>query len=157
MKEEFVVYLKAIGLTEVIINRIEEIYNFYETVLMKELREEILDIFVTDYISKDGSRQYDNLWFFSKNYIMEAKSFISLDDLDICPLAKEIKYLEIKSESYDFIKSNEKSRFYLMYGLETRLNGNLRAAKENCDYLKNIYIKYMLPNLALKIIPSPEN
>lgn len=154
MKEEFVVYLRTVGLTDVIIDRIEVIYNFYQNIVMKELQEEILDIFVTDYIHKDASRQYENLWFFSKNYIMEAKSFIMQEDLDICPLAKEIKYLEIKKESYDFIKANEKSRFYLSYGLETRASGSLRASKENCDYLRDIYIKYMLPNLALKAISS---
>jgi hypothetical protein len=149
MKEYFTHYLESIGITDPIIKRIEEVYKFYERILTDELKEEIIDIFVTDYVLKDGTRQYENLWFFSKNYVMEAKLFIQQDDFDICPYVKEIDYLVIKKESYDFINFNEKSKLYMEYVSKTN-NGELKATKENCDHLKNIYLKYMLPNVAHK-------
>jgi hypothetical protein len=149
MKKDFTDYLESIGITDPIIKRIEEICQFHERILTEGLKEEIVDIFVTDYILKDGTRQYENLWLFSKNYVMEAKLFIKQDDFDISPYVKLIDYLAIKKESYDFIKFNEKSKLYIEYVSKTN-SGEFKATKENCDYLRNIYLKYMLPNVANK-------
>ncbi len=148
MKAEFKNYLELIGLTGVIINRVEEIYQFYENSL-KILGEDILDIFVTDYVSKEGLREYENLWFFSKNYIMEAKLFLQQDDFDLAPIAKKIKYIQVKKNDYDFIKLNDKSRLYILYSTSTLSKGQFKASKENCRYLRDIYLKHILPNITI--------
>jgi len=149
MKKEFGDYLESIGLTDVIIKRIEVVYQFYEKTLGK-LDDEIQDIFVTDYISKDGMRQYENLWFFGKNYFMEAKLFLNQDDFDISPSAKKIDWIQVKKQDYDFVKANEKSRLYVnLLFLSKAGTASFKASEDNCDYLKEIYLKHMLSNLRL--------
>ena len=143
MKEEFIEYLKSIGLTETLCKRIETIYEFYNDVCP----DEITGIFVTDYITRDGSREYETLWFFSEKYAMEAKQFIKKDDFDITPIKNRIQYWRIEKQNYDFKKATEKSRLYLEFTLDTGISGDFKASKENCDYLRNIILKYVLPNL----------
>jgi hypothetical protein len=145
MKKEFVEYLELIGLTDVIIKRIEDIYRFYEESL-KKLDDEILGIFVTDYMPKDGLRQYENIWFFSNKYFMEAKLFYQKDDFDIEPAEEKINYIQVEKNDYDFLKATDKSRLYIRYTSSTLSEGELKASKENCDCLKEIYFKYLLPN-----------
>lgn len=145
MKTEFYSYLESIGLTDVSVKRIQEICQFYENILHR-LDDEIQDIFVTDFISKDETRQYENLWFFSKKYFMEAKLFLTQDDFDIAPSVK-IRYIDIKKQDYDFVKANEKSRLYIDYRFPYPSGGSFKASKNNCDYLKEIYLKHILPNL----------
>ena len=143
MKEEFIKYLKSIGLTETLCKRIETIYEFYRDLCP----DEITGIFVTDYIIEDGSREYENLWFFSKKYAMEAKQFITKDDFDILPIKNRINYWTIQKWDYDFKKATEKSRLYLRFDQDTGKYGEFKASKENCDYLRDIILKYVLPNL----------
>jgi len=143
MKEEFIEYLKFIGLTETLCKRIEAIYKFYRDLCP----DEITGIFVTDYTMGDGSREYENLWFFSEKYAMEAKQFIIKDDFDITPIKNGIHYWRIQKQEYDFKKATEKSRLYLEFRLGTGISGEFKASKENCDYLRDIILKYVLPNL----------
>ena len=143
MKEEFVKYLESIGITKTLLKRVKTIYEFYT----EACPDEIAAIFVNDYIKEDSSREYENLWFFSLKYCMEAKLFITKDDFDITPIEKRIIYWEINKQDYDFKKSIEKSRLNLIIRLDTGITGNLRGSKENCDYLKDIIFKYVVPNL----------
>ena len=144
MREEFIEYLKSIGLAEALCERIETIYEFYNSGICPD---EITGIFVTDYITGDGTREYENLWFFSEKYAMEAKQFIKEDDFDITPIKNRIQYWRIKKQDYDFKKATEKSRLYLIFALDTGVRGEFKASKENCDYLIDIILKYVLPNL----------
>jgi len=143
MKEEFIRYLKSIGMTEPLHERIEEIYQF----CTERCPDEIRDIFVTDYIKGDGSREYENLWFFSPKYCMEAKLFITKDDFDIVAIRNRVIRWAILKENYDFKKATEKSRLQLRFHLDTQVFGVLKASKENCDYLKEILVKYIAANL----------
>jgi len=77
MKEESIKYLKFIGMGDILIGRVEEIYKFYEEILAR-LDDEIEDIFVTDNIQSDGLRQYESVFLFANKYVLEAKLFISL-------------------------------------------------------------------------------
>jgi len=149
MKEEFIKYLESIGLTETLCKRIETIYEFYKDVCP----DEIADIFVTDYITEDGSREYENLWFFSEKYAMEAKQFITKDDFDITPIKNRIHYCRIQKWDYDFKKATEKSRLYLRCDQDTGMSCEFKASKENCDYLKDIILNYILPNLKNELMP----
>ena len=143
MKEEFIKYLESIDITKSLQGRIERIYECYK----KLCSNEITGIFITDYIKEDGLREYENLWFFSEKYCMEAKQFISTDNFDITPIKKRINYLNIEKKYYDFKKATDKSRLFLRIGLGFEITGELKAAKENCDYLKKIILKYIKINL----------
>lgn len=90
---------------------------------------------------------FENLWFFTENYAMEAKQFPLQDNFDMLVFYKRITYWNIQKQDYDFKKATDKSRLYLHFKVDTLTEGSLKASKENCDYLKEIFLKYILPNL----------
>lgn len=143
MKVAFTTYLKSIGITEALHKRIETSYEFYREICP----DEVTGIFVTDYIKEDGAREYENLWFFSEKYCMEAKQFITKDDFDITPIRSRIYYWTIQKQDYDFKKATEKSRLHLRFDLDTVISCEFKASKENCDYLRDLIRKYIVPNL----------
>ena len=131
-------------MTDTLIKRVEAIYSFYQGVSP----EEITSIFVTDFIKEDGGREYENLWFFSKSNMMEAKGFISRDDFDMSPMLKQIIYWNVKKQDYDFQKATDKSRLHITIIIVVSENrGDFKASKDNCDYLKDIFQKHILPNI----------
>lgn len=142
MKPEFVRYLESIDASRVVRERIATIYDFYR----RTCPEEITGIFVTDYIKEDGTRTYENLWFFSGSFVMEAKNFLAEDDFDLATLEQPPVYLTVKKKDYDFTKATDKSRlyldFYLAVGSEFR--ATLKASRENCDFLRDIISTYLL-------------
>ena len=147
MKDEFLKYLESIGMTKTLCKRVETIYEFYKEICP----DKITGIFVTDYIKGDGSREYENLWFFSTKYCMEAANFITADHFDMAPIAKRVFRWEIKKQDYDFKKATEKSRLSLEFDMSGAgpggVSGYLKASKGNCDHLKDIILKYVVPNL----------
>ena len=143
MKEEFKKYLKDVDIIGAIGERVERIYDFYREICP----DEITGIFITDYIKEDGERVYEHLWFFSEKYCMEAKQFITTDDFDITPIKNRIIYWTLKKQDYDFKKATEKSRLHLKFVIDIEIEAALKASKENCDHLKNIMLKYIMPNL----------
>lgn len=142
MNKEFTTYLETIGMTNVLIKRVETIYDFYRVVASAE----ITDIFVTDFIKEDGSREYESVWFFSEISAMEAKSFITKEEFDNSPLKKHISYWSIEKQDYDFIKATDKSRLQIHFSLPEMTSADLKASKENCDFLNGIFKKHVLPN-----------
>ena len=142
MKQNFMKYLQSIALTETLCKRIEEIYEFYK----KLCPEKITGLFVSNYITMDNEGNYENLYFFSERYIMEAKHFIERDDFNMTMAKGKIYHLQIRKLDYDFNKATEKSRLYLEFILDTGMVYNFKASKENCDYLKDILFQYVLPN-----------
>jgi len=145
MKQKFIDYLESIGIKAgPLFGRIESIHEFY----LEMCPDEIGDIFVTDYIDSEGKREYENLWFFSDRYIMEAKGFAAgKDDFDITPINSRVVYYVIRKQDYDFKEATETSRLYLELKLDTGVDGDFKAAKENCDALRDIILKYVKPNL----------
>lgn len=144
MKSEFKTYLVSIGIGEPFAKKVEEAYQFYSEML-KNMDDEISDLFITDYIQKDGSRQHENLWFFSKKYFMEAKMFINKDDFDFMPISSGLRYLQIEKQNYDFKQATNESRMTVEYQGTGMMNGKLIASRENCDKLRDIIIKYFAP------------
>jgi len=143
VKEEFKKYLKDVDIIGAIGEKVERIYDFYREICPGE----ITGIFITDYIKEDGERVYEHLWFFSEKYCMEAKQFITTDDFDISPIKNRIIYWVLKKQNYDFKKATEKSRLHLQFNIDTGVNGELKASKGNCDYLRNIILKYVKSNM----------
>lgn len=145
MKDEFTNYLKAIDMTDVLISRIEVIYQFYHEICP----EEILSIFVTDFFKEEGTREYENLWFFSQSLVMEAKQFITKDEFDMMLIHKRIVYWSLEKQEYDFKKATDKSRLRLVLHLTSKLGGDFKASKNNCDFLNLIIHKHIIPNFQM--------
>jgi hypothetical protein len=144
MKKQFTAYLKSIGMSDVLIRRVETIHKFYQDICP----EEITGIFVNDFMKEDGNREYESLWLFSQTYVMEAKSFISKDKFDMTPLHKKVTYWKIEKQDYDFAKATEKSRVNLQIVFCSPIDGIFKASKENCDFLRNVFLKHIMPNLS---------
>jgi len=143
MKDSFVYYLHSIGMTETLMQRISTIFDFYS----ETCPDEITDIFVTDYIKQDGTREYENIWFFSSLFCMEAKLFITADDFDITPFKNRIVRWKIEKQNYIVTRATDQSRATVDFSLDTGVYGKMKASKENCDYLWVIIQKYISPNL----------
>ncbi len=140
---KFISYLKEVDITtRVLLKRVEFIY----TLCSEMCPDEIEDIFVTDYIKADGTREYENLWFFSKGYCLEAKQFLTQIDLDITPIKRRITYWTVTAQDFDFKKAADKSRLNLTFKLVQRIDGEFKAAKGNCNSLQAIINKYVKPN-----------
>jgi len=143
MKEDFIRYLNSIDIPVPLRENIQKAYEFYQGICP----DEITGIFVTDYVKKDGIREYENLWFFSEKYCMEAKQFVIKDDFDIVSIQKHVYRWRIEKRDYDFKEATDMSRLTLYFVLESQITAGLKASKGNCDYLRDIFIKYIKPNL----------
>lgn len=145
MKQKFNLYLQGIGLTSTIIDRVTEIHNFYTNFLKQEIEE----IFVSEYINPDGSRIYENLWFFNKTHCFEAKQFILNDDFDIDYYSNQIISFNTTKRDFNSIdlSYNENSRMNLTFYFNANRVGNLKASKINCKSLAEISLNYILLNL----------
>lgn len=144
MKKDFITYLESIGITSALTARVEEIYNIYSKVFGNELEE----IFVSEYLNQDGSRVYENLWFFNGNFCFEAKFFLTTDDLDSDKICRGITNYTIKKNDYDMVGNvtSDKSRMLLTFGFAYNRYGEMKASKENCKKLLEIFLKYIQPN-----------
>lgn len=140
---KFIPYLKEVDIkTRALLKRIEFIYNLYGDMCP----DDIEDIFVTDYIKADGTREYENLWFFSKNYCLEAKKFLTQLNLDITPIKNRITYWTVTAQEFDFKKASANSRLNLDFKTVQEIYGVFKSAKENCVYLQAIINKYVKTN-----------
>lgn len=124
MKPAFRAYLESVGIVGALLERVDAIIRFYESLPAQE----ILQIFVSEYVKEDGSREYEALWFFSMNFMMEAKGFVRGDDFDMAPIAGRVSYWRIQKSDYDFVRATEKSRLNVYFST-SGVNGNLKHRK----------------------------
>lgn len=146
MKKEFKEYFKSIGITsQEYLKRIETLMEIHSELC----QDEIVDIFVDEYIKEDGTREYEDISFYSKQYFFGVSQFLTTDTFILSKNTKDVKSIKIKKKDYDFKKATEKSRLNIdvSYETSTPLHGSFKASKENCDILKQIFLKYMMPNI----------
>lgn len=148
MKPEFNIYLDSIGLSGAPVGKVSEIYHIYNEVLGFNIE----DIFISEYLNQDGSRIYENLWFFSKDYCFESKFFLTQYDMDSDEILNSIESFTLKKNDFDILNKviNDKSRLFINFVLKTNRQGEMKASKENCMKLMDIFLKYILPNFAKK-------
>lgn len=144
MKKEFVKYLHQIGLSRTLVERVGEIYEWCEALCP----DDIDGIFVGDFVSQEGRREYSSLWFFSEGHAMEAKGFVGRDDFDIMTLRDGVAYVQVKKTDYDSRPAGAASRLNVRFALENRVAyGEIKASGENCDFLMDVLKTYVLSNL----------
>jgi hypothetical protein len=143
MSPELGEYLLSIGLTQTARQRVDEIHAFYRAVCP----DEITGVFVTDFITEEGLREYQNLWFFSEHFCMEASGFMSKDWFDMALLKNAVVRWAIKRQDYDFERAGATSRLHLDIALLNNVSGSLSASRENCDYLRDVLIRHIVPNM----------
>lgn len=143
LKTEFNQYLSKMGISGVLLEKVRFMYEVASNIFPEEIEQ----IFVEDSINSEGIRIYESLYFFSKNYIGEARGFSKGESsFAIFPMNIQLSVIELKE--YDFVKASDKSRLEMkMYIPVQNLAYMFTAAKENCDVLRDIIIKYIKPKL----------
>ena len=138
LNDDFIDYLQAVTIPLDMGGRIDSIFDFYTRVYPKE---EIKDIFVSDFIDKENERRYESLWLFSDNYIIEARELLIKDNfhINITPYKNRITHLNIIG--------NATSLIALEFKTDTQNSCTLKGAGRNSRYLKDIFEKYIKPNL----------
>ncbi|MCA0429190.1 MAG: hypothetical protein LCH32_01670 [Bacteroidetes bacterium] len=145
MEKAFIEYLETIGIKGDLLPKIENIYTFFE----KYLEYKIENIFVSEYINKEGGRVYENLWFFNSDFCFEAKQFNTQEDFDSCILKHNIDYYSIKKTDFDIISNSttDNSRMNLEFHFKnSSIGGDMKASRENCKKLSEIFKTYIKIN-----------
>jgi len=146
MIKSFFIYFKSLNLPKSAIEKVEEKYNFYLNIA----KINIEDIFISNYVNKDGTTVYDSLWFFSKEFAVESKSFITQDNYDCTFIKNNIIYWECLPKNMKE-KPDDKSRLKIGFNvLNLKEIGEFQASGINCGFLIRIFQKYIAANVKLK-------
>jgi len=78
---------------------------------------------------------------------MEAKSFASEDDRDIMVTTGTLKWVQMRSKSYQFEYASEASRMEVHFMAGIEVGGSLKATGRNCDQLMKVVMDHLLPSL----------
>jgi hypothetical protein len=151
MKTEFQEYLTALQVSSVVLKRVDKLIELLHEIIPFEFSA----IFLSDFITQDGTMQFDTLYLFSDKFILQARNFLQMDNFEIGALKECISTIEIQEQDYDFITTSEKSRLTILANLAVgpRMY-QFKGSRENCRYLKNIYDSYIQPNLGDISIPT---
>ena len=139
MTDEHDEYLDSLEMPETIKDRFRHALDFYVGTASMSVEF----VHVTDRRDEEGNRLYENAWFFGDKYAMEAHSFVSKDDFDVA-LIDTIVIWRVDVQDYDFEKATEDSRMVLTYNT-AETSGNLTATGSNCDSLKEILERFVIP------------
>ncbi|HET6309680.1 MAG TPA: hypothetical protein VFH00_01600 [Candidatus Nitrosotalea sp.] len=142
--EQIQAYCIGLGMPKALIERAKLIHALYGKLGIND----ISDVFISEYVKEDGERSFENLWFFADKHVMEAKQFATEIDLDMAP-STVVSYIDLKQTEYDLEHSTGASRLFVTATLPLGMGVGLtfKASRENCDYLKTIVIKYLMPRL----------
>ncbi len=143
MVPKFLIYLKKIGVTQPIQDRVEYFHCLCRDMLFGEL----LDIFVDDYLTEDKTRKYTGLTFCSKDYNFSVPNFLISEVINIIPHQNVQDSITITVKNFDFKKTNEESLMSVQLFSNQISGGIYRASKNNCAYLVRTLRKYIEPSL----------
>jgi Flp pilus assembly CpaF family ATPase len=136
-----------LGLGKPLVDRATTAFKFWDRLLP----DGIEDVFVSEYVSDEGDRTYDSLWFLTHDFMIEAHQFVTLDNADIVPLPPRIGRIEVDRRDFELDRATERSRMTVEITLGPpavdALTGTLRASGDNCLKLQELVEKYFLPSL----------
>lgn len=143
MKSQFTNYLSAIGMGRTFIRRVSEL----EKRIALILPEEITRVFVSEYIDQEDQRQFQSVFFLTPSYVAEASNFVAEESFEVDLIRQSIVNIEVNYKDYDFRSAAHASRLTLLYTTGF-LSANLKASRENCDYLLSLLRDCIVPNFA---------
>jgi hypothetical protein len=137
MTRRFQAYYDKIQVSEQHQNRDDEIFSKFAPILS----EEVEDIFVTNIVDAQGTKIFNNLWFFTKSVFCESKSFLVQNNLDF--LRKEkMNYFEM---SYQDIHESKTELLMLKLYFQSPIMAQLTATGSNLECLQQIILKHVKP------------
>jgi hypothetical protein len=135
MKGALKSYADDLNLSRTVRARVDELRAYAERLTSQT----VVDMFVTDYLNDDGVRQYENLWFFTTNGVVEAKQFLQKDDIDYLSSSRRPNYYwRIESEHYNFEKASDASRLSVTVRVDQGFGMQFKASGSNCDHLSRL-------------------
>jgi hypothetical protein len=116
--------------------------------------EESKDIFISDWVQTEGKREYEHLFLFTDNYIVESSNFSTDSNINVeaTILKERVKYINVVFNK-KYREDDPSSRITIFF----TTNGGayeLKSAKNNCGKLLEIYKKYIQPNISRTPIPE---
>lgn len=144
-------YFEAIDIPSRLRRRAESITHEVDK-LTTGIFGSVLDIFVGNYISKQGGEEYDSLWLFAKGLLVEAQNFTESDQFRLIPLRGNVTYFEIKKRDFTFNDSTaggqmDQARMQVVLKTGPETHCEINAAKQNCRYLAQLVQRYFVPNI----------
>jgi hypothetical protein len=112
--------------------------------------EVITDIFISNYLDSDAKAQNKDLWLFSNNYVVEALNFTKLPTptVEITVFNKNLAFLHVETKDFDFSESHKYSSvLHIITRTNTQFGCDFIATGKNCEKLKQLFYKYMKPNM----------
>ena len=141
MKEEFTEYLLGLGMTQPLVNRVEELIGVYRRLTIYEVE----DIYVSEYMKKDGRREYEDLRIYSTDCYGLYREFL-INDTIILSHYTSINNVTIDRDNYDFSEAETNSKvtiFSVFYSTEATMI--MKATGLNCNKIIQIFHKYIKP------------
>lgn len=141
-------YLPTIGMkSSVDIERVKELFNTGKAMCP----EDIVAIFISNYVESEGKEQYKDLWFISDNYILEVLNFARQETprIEITIFTDNLMYFSIETKTYHFGAEAQKDSTLNVKSITLgRFEFDFLATGQNCDSLYYIYKKYLMDNLS---------
>lgn len=146
MKAEFETYLKSLRATDVVLGRAKKIFDLYGQLIDGfDARE----IFASEDLNKEKKREWRSLFFFTDEYILEAKDFVSETNVDITYVIGSVDYMKMQFKDYEPGQpTTSESRFVVKGYLVSELDFEFRASEGNCERLWQICRNILMPNWA---------
>ena len=148
MNKKIMQYLATLDLPDPIRGRIDTVTKAFQFLC----GEEADDLFLSSEMTADGL-QYLSLWGFQGPYWMEARNFVTEDDVDISTYVGSIKYLGLQYKNLNLPPDGpptEDSRMRVEIETEKVRYSLLSATGSNCEHLTEIVSTLLLPNLKPK-------
>jgi hypothetical protein len=139
-------YASKLGLGSPILDRVHELCNMWEGICPSPLRS----IFISEYVSEDGNKQYESLWIIAEKHAIELPQFVTENDGDIVPLNENVIRVQIERRDFNFDTATAASRLTVIitFTSSLMLTGTFKASGDNCVELHALLKQHLLPNLA---------
>ena len=137
-------YLEGLNLGGPMHARIRDLADVFQLIAGCELDR----LFVTDVGKPGESAIYESLWGFAGPYWMEARDFVSTQDIDISPYKNHIKYLGIQYTDVT-LPSEYASDSWMQVEVATEkvTYSTLLATGQNCLHLYSLFSELLRPSL----------
>jgi hypothetical protein len=142
MKTAWTKYFKALGMSQVLVQRARQAFHALSTALQTDIE----DVFVSEYIDSDGNRQFEDLFIFTQYHIVQVRNFALEDVLDADAFGP-LRNLLVSRVAFDFTEPTDKSRLHVRYHTLTGCSAELKASRENCATLARILRERLAPML----------
>lgn len=143
MNERITEYCGSIGMGEPLIEQVRGLYQECQALLAGETIE---DMFINEYVTEDGTREYDTLHFFTESLVIEVERFVSIPRIWITEI--RVLYLFLEKKDFDFVTAKQSSRLTVRVDwLSGSFTLNLKASGDHCQILVAILRKHILPHV----------